>query len=190
MKKLFFFVFAIILFTSNACSPDDPIITPPKEEPKDTLPPLTNEGLNTFGCYVDDELWLAESDALIQITTRPIEAFYNESTGFLRLQFKHKKDSIFEFLTIFFDRKAQFESNQLKDTITQFNFFNDKNEMCIDYDLDFSQEYHFTINNIEPTHNIISGEFSGTMIYGNTKEGCQGSLIKIDSARFDVIYQE
>ncbi|MEQ8927143.1 MAG: hypothetical protein RLO81_15085 [Fulvivirga sp.] len=49
MKNVFFLFFLAIPSAFISCSND---------EPQPTLPPITEEGLNTFGCYVDGELLL------------------------------------------------------------------------------------------------------------------------------------
>jgi hypothetical protein len=70
MKTYHFLLFAALL-SATACI---------KMQDGPTLPPETQQGLNTFGCYVDDEIFLA--DATVYGTTIPIFATYNSQTGY------------------------------------------------------------------------------------------------------------
>lgn len=190
MQYFTFFVLAIILFASDACTPV-PITLPPKEEPQDSLPSLTNEGLNTFGCYIDGELWLAGINSGVLTTSRPISARLDENTGNLAIQFNRVKDTISEFITIFFDRKMQFEPNQSRDTVKRLSYHKDPDRICPGfYRLNDNDDFEFKVNHIDLSSNIISGEFSGELNFAHSNEECIGNIAHIDSARFDLVYQE
>jgi len=61
-----------VIFLAASCNKDD---TPP---PEPELPPLTTEGLNTLGCYINGEPWVAEIPPLSEITgLRHLEAFFH-----------------------------------------------------------------------------------------------------------------
>ncbi|MEM1406715.1 MAG: hypothetical protein AAGG59_08075 [Bacteroidota bacterium] len=47
----------LALFTSAGCSDDEPN----SQEPIDQLPPATQEGRNTFGCLVNEEVWVTQT---------------------------------------------------------------------------------------------------------------------------------
>ena len=84
MKKslLLFLIFALFF----ACNKDDE----PTPEPE--LPPLTTEGLNTLGCYINGEPWVAEIPPLSEITgLRRVKTFYNTGNGKFSL-FTRKKN--------------------------------------------------------------------------------------------------
>jgi hypothetical protein len=61
-----------VIFLAASCNKDD---TPP---PEPELPPLTTEGLNTLGCYINGEPWVAEIPPLSEIIGfRSLEAFFH-----------------------------------------------------------------------------------------------------------------
>jgi hypothetical protein len=51
IKNLLLFFFATIFFSSLQCKKD-------KNTPSTVLPPITQEGKNTFGCKVNGEVWV------------------------------------------------------------------------------------------------------------------------------------
>lgn len=53
------------------------------------LPDVTTEGKGTFGCLVNGEVWLPDSDTNGPLTPE-LYASYNESTDFLRVQAIYK----------------------------------------------------------------------------------------------------
>jgi hypothetical protein len=53
------FLFIALLYCLPACRKD-----PDPKEPL-ALPPITTEGLNTFGCYINGELFVARTDNLV-----------------------------------------------------------------------------------------------------------------------------
>jgi hypothetical protein len=55
-NALLFFCFLSVL-GHWSCTED-----PPAPEPEPTLPPITQTGENTFGCYVNGELWLPKGN--------------------------------------------------------------------------------------------------------------------------------
>lgn len=70
MKKIASYVIlaCVVCITSCSCQ-DDP---PAPAEP--TLPPITQSGENTFGCYINGSLWLPEGGGL---TPRLSVDYYN-----------------------------------------------------------------------------------------------------------------
>lgn len=62
-----------IIFLAASCNKDESL--PPKPE----LPPFTTKGLNTFGCYINGEPWVAEIPPLSEIIgLRRLEAFFHQ----------------------------------------------------------------------------------------------------------------
>ena len=55
--NLFTAALVFILFNATGCSDDEPN----SQEPIDQLPAATQEGKNTFGCLVNDEVWVTET---------------------------------------------------------------------------------------------------------------------------------
>lgn len=70
MKKALLFFWLVSVFCGCSCK-DDP---PAPAEP--TLPPITQTGENTFGCYVNGELWLPKGSFSIPSTAAD---YYNNS---------------------------------------------------------------------------------------------------------------
>jgi len=62
-------------------------------QPVDQLPPATQEGANTFGCLVDGELWLPESDSWLDV---PWTASFYQGTLFIKAK-NASKPSAFSF---------------------------------------------------------------------------------------------
>jgi len=72
--KLIPFLLSLLFLTS--CKKDPPIDSLPTEP---IMPPLTHQGLNTFGCYIDGELFVAGGgDSYWDLP--PINGSFNEET--------------------------------------------------------------------------------------------------------------
>ncbi len=94
MKLTHSILFSSLLFLSGCSLFFD---REPRETPEPTLPKLTANGANTFGCLVDGEVWLPESNSW---TFRRLTGSY--SNGVLRLQANkiNTKDSLHEAIGI------------------------------------------------------------------------------------------
>jgi len=69
MRQLISILIILILLPLLAVECEDPMV----EEPPYELPPITQEGANTFGCLINGEVWLPASDTR---NLKPIEANY------------------------------------------------------------------------------------------------------------------
>ena len=58
MKNLYFLLLLSALCLAASCNKSDDELPPPEPEPE--LPAITTEGLNTVGCYINGEIWVAE----------------------------------------------------------------------------------------------------------------------------------
>ena len=73
MKTQAFFSTLLLLLLLSACS----LFDRDRPVPEPQLPPLTNVGANTFGCLVDGELWLPESDNWSYV---PVRGMFSNGT--------------------------------------------------------------------------------------------------------------
>jgi hypothetical protein len=73
-QKIFIFTLAILCLT--ACKKDPPA---EPEDPGITMPPATHTGANTFGCYIDGELFVA-NEGPTNWSIPPVSGSFNEVT--------------------------------------------------------------------------------------------------------------
>ena len=67
-KTYLLILFTVLLFAANQCQKED--LT--------KLPPETQTGANTFGCYVDGELFIKAKDVFLSPTPRSLSASYDK----------------------------------------------------------------------------------------------------------------
>lgn len=172
------FIGAMMIF--YACIKDQPI--PDNLAP--VMPPLTHQGLNTFGCYVDGELFVAGGgDSYWDLP--PLSGSYNEGDGTLLLQASRYIDGDFyddiRIQVLFIDSEGEYsfysEGDELRGytgTGGNCNYFYDTEDYGI---------LHVTYLN--RTSNIIAGKFNANLV----NVSCEtDTLMKITDGRFDLKY--
>ena len=178
MNKFLYFFFVCVLFS---CSEDESSTMSEEqmeteEEQMLTLPNATQEGLGTFGCLVDNDIFSEDDDAF--------NTLYVETNGGL-------------FITGAFNpngpvRQVVLGANQniLEEGVTyvlgvagtggyygEVLFFGNDTPTTTAADAG-----SMTITKLDPENNIVSGTFSFDIM------NPQGELIEIRSGRFDQIY--
>ncbi|MBL7827481.1 MAG: hypothetical protein JNJ57_12665 [Saprospiraceae bacterium] len=161
------------------------------ETPIDPLPPATQEGANTFGCYINGEPWVAEiAPYVLDPSVRKIDAGYDEAgIGFedvFRLDISSRivNDTTYEWIKFFFMPVYE-EGELLIGNLTGINV----NIYALwregkSYDIDLSLPCNFYISKLDTTNNICAGVFSFSAVSVTTPD-----TIQITDGRFDVRYQ-
>lgn len=167
----------------------DPLPPDPKTI---VMPPLTHQGINSFGCYIDGELYVPnKGDSYWDLP--PLSGSFNEITRDLGLQSTRY---------INFDT-GESDDIKIRANITGgvgvYNFrYNEESgsdgytnwygERC-DY---YYREYpgfdlgKLTITHLDETKNIISGTFYINLINQNCETG--DTIMHITDGRFDIRY--
>jgi hypothetical protein len=161
-------------------------------ETPDPLPLATQEGKNTFGCYIDGKPWVAEIDPnILDPSLRKIEASYDEpGVGMydeyglsITAQKVTVKDTIYEF--IIFGIKPIFKEGvvdifSLEHIGSSIHFDNPIRA----YEIDVSLPQMFEITNLDTEQNIFSGLFELTIVSKDKSD-----TMRITDGRFDIKYQ-
>ena len=175
MPQKFFLLFCFSLLALYACDPDNPL----NPDPGNSLPPLTMEGKNTFGCLVNGEVWNAyvEQDVF---GAQKINAQYEilpdwEAFGISATK-NIESENIYQvfILDIFYPKVG--ENSIVFDTRVFTDFGN-----CGDYHLDTLSTHTMTITKLDNIDFIVSGTFEFTVV----NHDCPDTL-RITDGRFDV----
>lgn len=200
MKKIKQYSAIVILIFLHSCSPKELLqnIDGTNQIQPTNLPPITTIGNNTFGCLVNNELFLPRKiiSFSAQSSGEPIIAFYNWSRNFttnidtytlninISNQFTHKSIEI------------NFESNDLLIEGHTYNFgqnvfgsFNASYYSLFNFGYGTSNQSmgKITILKFDRANRIISGTFwfNAFDTYNNS-----GSIVEIREGRFDLQYYE
>jgi len=184
---IIFIVFLTALVFS--CKKDPPIDPEPTEP---VIPPLTHQGLNTFGCYIDGELFVAnDGDGYWDIPA--VSGSFDEVDKRLGLQgtryLNNENEEIEDVHVV----------GHVLDGVGIYNYsYNDEGKSVgyvnwnggkCDYfyrerpDFDIGQ---LTITYLNEEKNIIAGTFYINLINENCETG--DTLMKITDGRFDFHY--
>jgi len=187
--KISKFTLLILPLLFFACKKDPPIDPEPTEP---VMPPLTHQGLNTFGCYIDGELYVAnEGDSYWSIP--PVSGGFNENSKYLKLQgtryinFETGESDDLKMLAYITGGIGEynFDFDEGGGTKGYMNWYGGK---CRYY----YREYpgfdigKLTITHLDETENIISGTFYINLVNENCDKG--DTLMKITDGRFDFRY--
>ena len=169
-----FLLFLPLLTVVGCFSDDEPLFTPAER----SLPAITTEGLNTFGCYIDGELFGPLDSP--GFAWNPIDADYwlNGSGGFQLDCAQYDKQSD-ELLTM--TLSSSFEAEGVYSIPLYDDLFVDyKNSLS--YYLDTLSPRQVEILLIDLEQAIVSGTFYFTAIAEDYSD-----TIKVTDGRFDVI---
>ena len=144
--KIFRFLCVFILSSCTSCNEPDPTV----------LPAETQSGKNTFGCYVNDELFVGGFASLM--SPNPFDVSYSKKyngisilvSGVVNNNFKTSRQIYIEVLSI----KA--DSVMLIDKAYCYNI----NDLYPYYDTNHSGEIYFT--KLDTINKIVSGRFKFT----------------------------
>ena len=168
---LFFMVAAIV-----SCNKDAPV--------NSDLPPATEEGKNTFGCYIDGSPFVAKVSFTIGGPIA-VSGTFNEETNDLILEATRENSE--DHLEIIKIRATLYEG--------EGSYFmrasHDEVEGYIDYSGTKCTYYHdltklgtIVITYLNPTKNIIAGTFEMELV----NPDCYYKTLKITEGRFDFAY--
>lgn len=179
IKKLLPIVGVFVFF---ACK-KDPI---PPDPTTIVMPPLTHQGINTFGCYMDGELFVANEGESVW-SLPPVSGTYNELNGDFGMQGSRHYDTLRDYIYIdaeithgvgVYDFKVyDGGSSGYSGVITprcDYYYYQDTPNLG-----------KLTITHLDEEKNIISGTFYMNLI----NKDCEGdTLMKITDGRFDMRY--
>jgi hypothetical protein len=192
--KPFTWILGITLLLS-ACSLFDRNRDRPVPEPEPELPPITNEGANTFGCRIDGEVWVPESNHLL----RPrLSGTFGLKTFRLVARQIDTDDTVEEGVSIYLEQVVEPDTFWLSqiDTFICCNFPKPPENLAGYYRYNGSEAFEYgtsnppyagyvvitsmdTLTRNERRH--IAGVFSFT-----AKDTASGRIVEVREGRFDV----
>ncbi len=173
-----------------ACSCETP-------EPPYTLPPITQEGANTFGCKIDGEVWIPFGGAPL-LHTNP--EFYFAEGGFQILVAQRGDNEYTEFL-IDFTNTTQVGKYYLNFSENFVHYTNHHDSCYFESDTaHYSQNTRtdtigwLEITRIDTVNKFVSGLFEFELTKSNLRFSCCNghcpNNIKITDGRFDLLIWE
>jgi hypothetical protein len=170
MKNLKFLQILILLVSLSSCNSCE-------EEEWTTLPPETQTGANTFGCYVNGEPFVKDG-RLSPGQTKPYAAEYIRQQNLLIVYSTSKLGLIYISVNNPQERVAS--------TISSASFLsNTKLTKCTTY---YGENIgKITITKFDTINNIASGNFALTLnceLYHNP--GTPDSILSVTDGRFDI----
>ena len=181
IRSLAFFV-AALLCSLPACRKHT--------ETPDPLPPATQEGKNTFGCYIDGKPWVAEIDPnILDPSLRKIDAAYDEpGVGLydvysLSILASKVTDSLDEYLIL--GVRPLFKEGRIELTHLDYSSIKMRLDRPIRvYEIDTTFLQILEVTRLDTAHNICAGLFTFTLVSKNKPD-----TIYITDGRFDIRYQ-
>ncbi len=171
--KTFYLYSILLLLGCSACKTDS-------LSPKEGLPDDTQQGLNTFGCLVNGEVWLPKapflknklvyeySNGLFSISADKIDKNFHQAIG-IRIE-ENLNSPIAYNLESYPEHKATF-------------FDLERDPPCF-YDRKAVKKGELKITKLDTANHIIAGTFAFTV----WTEGCD--TIKVTDGRFDLKYAQ
>ena len=154
-----------------------------KEKPPAVLPPITQEGKNTFGCKVDGEVWVPYYKC--GGTGNPCGELFTDVTNSIPVTFTIKignKKSVSSFFTI--ETKPGFAIGSVGNKIDSviLNFQSEGGGLYYNYNY-YNRLEKFEISKLDAENKIIAGTFEATLYKSVTDS------VKITEGRFDLKFQ-
>ncbi|NOQ71610.1 MAG: hypothetical protein GQ574_06400 [Crocinitomix sp.] len=151
------------------------------------MPPLTHQSLNTFGCYIDGELFVAGGGDSYW-DSPPISGSFSEVDKYLGIQGTRYKEDFSDNIRIRdsdINATGDYEIEMFGDN-KLLGYRNWHGEMC-DYYFDSLTPNMgiVSVTYLNKIENIISGTFSLNL----TNSDCESdTLLKVTDGRFDFFY--
>lgn len=147
---------------------------------KEELPPITQEGKDTFGCLVNGELWLPKGNNGTPNLNLSYDPSFNKGTFDLRgYRYLNSQDS--QYIILFSDSLASTGIYPLQMGTHQVISFRDASRCFYSgNDTSVFREGALNISRFDLQNQIISGTFEFTMYM----PGCD--TIKVTEGRFDI----
>ena len=176
LKPLFTGFVALLLLGLVACKKD----TPNNPHDPNTLPPLTHEGKNTFGCLVNGEVWVAYAPFTVGgavAITGEFDSGAGHIEATLRTDTKHEAVKLF-FKDV--NSIGTYNFYLVSSTKTGIVYFlNSPN--CSIYYHDTTNVGIMNITYFNNSNRIMSGTFQMDLV----NPSCPGDTIRIREGRFD-----
>jgi Family of unknown function (DUF6252) len=152
----------------------------PTAEPEPDLPPATQEGKGTIGCYINGKPWVPKPYIAIGIS-QFLEVVFDESKDNFFGLYGRKDGTLNERIAIFsFNTKLGDNTIAKNDSESFYNLTNSNG--CVRYYLDTSKVRRLTITKIDKVKKVISGTFEFT-----ANNNCSDTL-RFTDGRFDTKY--
>ncbi len=149
-----------------------------------TLPTLTHEGKNTFGCVVNGEVWVAYTPSSMG-GPNAIEGFYYSDVEglYIRANRENSELNISESIDLAIqDLNSVGEYQVYTDHhVTKGYIDNEENFDCIFYCYDTTLMRTVNITYFSQTKRIVSGTFEMDLV----NPSCPGDTIRVRDGRFD-----
>ncbi|MBN1182093.1 MAG: hypothetical protein JXB49_07390 [Bacteroidales bacterium] len=164
--KNIFLIATVLIFLKSCEAPEVPT----------SLPEITTTGENTFGCYINDEIYIPEirdlsftSEIIFEYPKYPDYLFTVETN-----RIANEKDEFDDvFLVINIENVTETMTYSIKSSVI---YYNDNS-----YHLDTSFIHNLIVSHIDTIQEIISGTFSYTAKNVETNE-----KLYITEGRFDL----
>jgi len=181
------YIFLICLLSLFASCKKDPPAEPEPTEP--VMPPATQIGANTFGCYIDGELFVA-NDGESVVSLPAVSGSFNESTKMLSIQGSRELERTSEFTTSDDVRFSCIVDNGVNEyfqyvEIEEYVGYSSFGVLPCTYYHNKNGKGICRITHLDEEKNIISGTFYMDLINPDCEED---TLIKITDGRFDFRY--
>jgi hypothetical protein len=163
----------IILCTYSGCG----LLSP---SPKETLPPATQTGANTFGCYVNGKLWVPKGYDGTSNLILNYDPTFNKGTFDLRSYRYPNSSTWFQSIILASDSLSATGLYMINDKHQDAQFMDSKACNYYGFDATVNRTGTLTITKFDLAKGIISGTFQFTL----SKPACD--TIKITQGRFDM----
>jgi hypothetical protein len=171
----FALVFCVLLLISLGCKKDQPIA------PIDTLPPLTTEGKNTFGCLVNGKPFISNYKGS---SMNVVPAFYYDTKRFVIDATMIDENDILSQTGFIFHLTHNTGEYQMYGIATDSRSYTlyDPNVECNVYYNDIENLGTVNVTFLDTIKRIISGTFQMDLINND----CTVPVLKVSDGRFDV----
>ena len=171
----------LIILACQKKDPPAPIDLTPK------LPEATKTGANTFGCYINGELFVAATNKPTSVVA--VSCNYNSiSPDELRIQGSRLNDSVRDnvsFRTFVLQSNQSYEMDVIGEIqIGYTNYKYSPTSDCFDFFHNGSNPGSVLISHLDTINRIISGTFEMDLV----NDKCEPNLLKITEGRFDLTY--
>jgi hypothetical protein len=173
MKKIPPLILILLLMKCSGCD----VLPTPKEE----LPPITQEGKNTFGCLVNGKVWLPKGNNETSNLDLSYDPLFNKGTFDLRT-YRYPDDSNWnQYFNLFSDSISSVGNYPLLKKSNQALYYSDSKGCNFSTtDKSVTWEGQLIISKFDLSRQIIAGTFE-FKIY---KPDCD--TIKVTQGRFDL----
>jgi len=185
--KISKFTLLILPLLFFACKKDPPIDPEPTEP---VMPPLTHQGLNTFGCYINGELFVANEGWSVW-SFPPLSGGFDEVDKLINLQgsryineeTEERDYVIFRAIITSGEGEYNFSYNEEMGSSGYSNWYSDRcNYRYLAGKPDLGK---LTITHLNEEENIIAGTFYINLYNPDCEDD---TIMKITDGRFDFHY--